>query len=56
MEIRPWLQDFTMGGIPYGLPEVQAQIDATDRTGADGWLLWNATCVYTPGVFQRPTS
>ena len=56
MEIRPWLQDFTMGGIPYGLPEVQQQIDASDRTGADGWLLWNATCVYTPGVFQRPTS
>ncbi len=51
VEIRPWLQDFTMGGIPYGLKEVREQIDASDRTGATGWLLWNAQCVYTPGVF-----
>lgn len=51
MQIRPWLQDFTLGGIPYGLPQVQEQIAASDRTGAGGWLLWNATCSYTPGVF-----
>lgn len=52
VRIRPWLQDFTMGNsITYGLPEVKAQIAAADRTGASGWLLWNATCVYTPGVF-----
>ncbi|MGI9117414.1 MAG: putative glycoside hydrolase [Gaiellales bacterium] len=52
VQIRPWLQDFTLGGIPYGLPEVKAQIAAADRTGASGWLLWNAQCVYTPGVFE----
>jgi hypothetical protein len=51
MQIRPWLQDFTLGGIPYGAREVKAQIAAADRTGGDGWLLWNAQCIYTPGVF-----
>ena len=52
VQIRPWLQDFTLGGIPYGLPQVQQQIDAADSVGANGWLLWNATCSYTAGVFS----
>lgn len=52
VEIRPWLQDFTMGGRPYGTAEVREQIDAADRVGADGWLLWNAQCIYSPGVFE----
>ena len=52
MLLRPWLQDFTLGGITYGLPQVREQIAAADRTGANGWLLWNAQCVYTPGVFE----
>ena len=51
MQIRPWLQDFTLGGITYGLPQVLEQIAAADRTGAGGWLLWNATCTYTAGAF-----
>jgi hypothetical protein len=45
-----------MGGIPYGVKEVREQIDASDRTGATGWLLWNAQCVYTPGVFAGSSS
>ena len=52
MEIRPWLQDFTMGQHEYGLAEVKEQIAAADATGAGGWLLWNAQCIYTPGVFE----
>mgnify|MGYP006278310835 CR=1 FL=1 len=51
MQIRPWLQDFTLGGIPYGAKQVKEQIAAADRTGAGGWLLWNAQCIYTAGVF-----
>ena len=51
VQIRPWLQDFTLGGINYGLPQVLEQIDAADRTGAGGWLLWNAQCTYTSGAF-----
>ncbi len=51
VQIRPWLQDFTLGGIDYGLPQVLEQIDAADRTGVSGWLLWNAQCTYTSGAF-----
>lgn len=52
MQVRPWLQDFTLGGINYGAKQVREQIAAADRTGADGWLLWNAQCNYTAGVFD----
>ena len=52
MQIRPWLQDFTLGGIPYRQKEIKEQIAAADRTGAGGWLLWNAQCIYTAGVFE----
>jgi hypothetical protein len=41
-----------MGGRPYGLDEIREQIAAADATGAGGWLLWNAQCIYTPGVFE----
>ncbi len=51
-ELRPWLQDFTMGEREYGLAEVREQIAAAEATGAGGWLLWNAQCIYTPGVFE----
>ncbi|MFM7693052.1 MAG: putative glycoside hydrolase [Actinomycetota bacterium] len=51
-DLRPWLQDFTMGEHEYGLAEVKEQIAAAEATGAGGWLLWNAQCIYTPGVFE----
>jgi hypothetical protein len=50
--IRPWLQDFSYGNTTYDYGEVRAQIDAADATGAAGWLLWNADCVYTLEVFR----
>lgn len=50
--IRPWLQDFPYGSTDYDYSEVRAQIDAADVTGAAGWLLWNANCVYTLEVFR----
>lgn len=48
--VRPWLQDFTAtwlaNHIPYGGPEVRAQIQATYDCGYDEWLLWDAACTY----------
>ena len=42
-KLRPWLQDFSLGGMtPYGPDEVRAQIDATEASGASGWMLWNS--------------
>lgn len=54
VQIRPWLQDFDSGGIDYDAEEVKAQIAAAESVGATGYLLWNADCVYSPGVFPTP--
>lgn len=52
--MRPWLQDFTLIWVPdhlivrYGVPEVRAQIDATEAlTYTAGWSLWSADNEYT---------
>jgi hypothetical protein len=47
----PWLQDFSLG-VAYGEPEVRAQIDAANDTGADGFLLWDASCTYTEAALD----
>jgi hypothetical protein len=44
--VAPWLQDFD-DGVPYGVPEVQAQIEAAKELGVDSWLLWNPDTRYT---------
>lgn len=46
-KVIPWLQDFTLG-VPYGDPEVRAQIDATRAANIDGFFLWNAATRYHP--------
>jgi hypothetical protein len=45
----PWVQDFSFS-VPYGIDEVRAQIDAARLSGAKGFMLWNAECVYTAGA------
>lgn len=45
-EIRPWLQDFSLGAPTYTTADVVKQITAAERGGAKGWLLWNADDVY----------
>jgi len=44
----PWLQDFTLGH-RYTLAEIEAQIEAARTLQTGGYLLWNATGVYTDG-------
>lgn len=42
-KFRPWLQDFSYGynGLrDYTKKDVRAQIDAAEKFGASGWLLW----------------
>jgi hypothetical protein len=50
--IRPWLQDFSLGRT-YTLADVVAQINAAERGGAKGWLLWNANVVYHNDALNR---
>jgi hypothetical protein len=45
-KLRPWIQDFDIGD-NYDAAKVNAQIRATEETGADGFLIWNARNVYT---------
>jgi hypothetical protein len=52
VKIRPWLQDFNLKadtdrGIYYDAKKVKAQIQAAEDSGASGWLLWNASNIYT---------
>ncbi len=54
-KIRPWLQDFDLKAdsdreIKYDAEKVRAQIDASEESGAHGWLLWNPSNVYTKGA------
>ncbi len=51
-EIIPWLQDFTLGDPPYGVPEVRAQILAVGDLGIPHWILWNASGRYTEGALR----
>jgi len=48
---RPWLQDFNMGAT-YDAPMVRAQMKAAEENGASGWLLWNASNVYTESALE----
>lgn len=46
-KLRPWLQDFSIGGVTYTPEMVRAQIQATYDTGLNSWMLWNASNIYT---------
>ena len=48
--LRPWLQDFDYNGYPYSTDQVLAQIRAAQDMGTAGYLLWNTTAEYSPGV------
>lgn len=47
---RPWLQDFTMGGVHYGPAEVTAQIKAIQELGINSFMLWDPTNKYNRTV------
>jgi len=48
---RPWLKDDDYG-VDYGVEEVKAEIEASERQGFDEWLLWNAGNKYTEGALR----
>jgi hypothetical protein len=50
-EVRPWLQDFSMG-YTYGKKEVRDQIEATYDAGYTSWMLWNAGMTYTESALM----
>ena len=51
--LLPWVQDFSFT-TPYGVDEVRAQIYSARLAGAKGYLIWNASGVYTEGTLTPP--
>jgi len=52
-QLLPWVQDFSFS-VPYGVDEVRAQIYSARLAGAKGYLIWNASGVYTDGTLTPP--
>jgi hypothetical protein len=53
-KIRPWLQDFDMGGT-YTKEMVRAEIKAVYDTKLDSWMLWDPSNKYTPSALKLDT-
>ena len=51
-DLVAWLQDFSLNGRKFTLADVQDEVLAVRRSGARGFLLWNAEGIYTPGALQ----
>ncbi len=51
-KLRPWLQDFSIGGVTYTPEMVRAQIKATNDAGLDSWMLWNASNIYSADALE----
>jgi hypothetical protein len=45
-QLRPWLQDFSLG-VRYGRSEIQSQIKAVNDVGIKEWIFWNPSCRYS---------
>lgn len=50
--VRPWLQDFSLHGVTYGVEQVKAQIKAVEEQGYTEWLLWDPSLKYTEGALR----
>jgi hypothetical protein len=50
--VRPWLQDYSWGGVTYGAAEVKAQIRAAEEQGYTEWILWDASLNYSVGALR----
>jgi len=58
VRFRPWLQafaDYAFDKRQFGRKEIQAQIQAADSFGADGWILWNPRNMYSVDSLRKQT-
>ncbi|HUS13459.1 MAG TPA: putative glycoside hydrolase [Chloroflexia bacterium] len=51
--LRPWLQDFTLGGVVYDASRVRGQIEVCEANDTAGWMLWNFDNVYTQDALKK---
>lgn len=56
VRFRPWIQgfrDYAFGHKPFGSAEIRAQIDAAQKAGSDGWMLWNPNNRYSESGLEQ---
>lgn len=56
VRFRPWLQafrDYAFDKRGFKADEVQAQINASDAVGSNGWMLWNAASRFSLAGLQQ---
>jgi len=59
VRFRPWLQafrDYAFDRRQFGAEELRQQISASERFGANGWLLWNPRNVYNADNIKSATT
>ncbi len=49
---RPWLQDFSLGGVQYEAEQVKAQIRAAEEMGFNEWMLWDPALKYVEAALR----
>jgi hypothetical protein len=55
MRIRPWIQDFGYAEFrAYTAADVQAEKQAVADNGAAGWMIWNASAIFTTAALGPP--
>jgi len=55
-QIRPWIQDFTIGGVTYTADMIKAQMKAVYDSGLDSWMMWDPTNKYTTAAYTKDTA
>ena len=48
--VRPWIQAFSLYGVPYGPEEIRQQKQAIYDAGYDGWILWSPGSKFDPFI------
>jgi hypothetical protein len=55
LRIRPWIQDFGYGGFrAYTAPDVRAEMQAVADNNGAGWMIWNASAIFTEAALGAP--
>lgn len=57
LRFRPWLQafrDHNFDHRPFGRPEISAQVQAAERFGSNGWMLWHPYSIYSEEDLPSP--
>ena len=51
-KIRPWLQDFEIGHVPYTADMIKLEMKAVYDAGLDSWMMWDPSNRYTAGAYK----